>query len=76
LFGSGHHFQKNKKILKVVKGFMFESFIKEGNQKINPNEPEKLDRGGLSISDACLSWEQTEKILTELAKFKKSFNKK
>ena len=50
---------------------MFESFLKEGNQKVNPSEPEKLDRGGLSITDACLSWEQTEKILIELVEFKK-----
>ncbi len=65
-------FRENPDLLKVVKGFMFESFIKEGNQKVIPNEPEKLDRGGLSITDGCLSWEQTEKLLTEIAEFKKS----
>ncbi len=63
--------KEHPKLLKVVKGFMIESFIKEGNQKVNPSEPEKLDRGGLSITDACLGWEQTEKILTELTEFKK-----
>ncbi len=69
-------FKKNPELLKVVKGFMLESFIKEGAQKVNPKEPGKLDMGGLSITDACLSFEHTEKILGELAEFKKSQFKK
>lgn len=64
-------FKEHPELLKVVKGFMIESFIKEGNQKVDPKEPKKLDMGGLSITDACLSWEQTEKLLTEFAEFKK-----
>jgi len=64
-------FKNNPELLKIVKGFMLESFIKEGNQKVDPNNKESLDRGGLSITDACLSWEQTEEILLELTEFKK-----
>ena len=56
----------------VIKGFMCESFIKDGNQKVDPKHPEKLDRGGLSVTDPCLSWEQTEKLLLDLAEFKRT----
>jgi 3-deoxy-7-phosphoheptulonate synthase len=50
----------------VVKGFMIESFIKGGNQKVNPEHPEHTDRQGLSITDPCLSWEETERLLLEV----------
>ncbi len=52
----------------LVKGFMLESFIKEGNQKVNPDKPEQIDKQGLSITDPCLGWEQTEDLLLQLAK--------
>lgn len=52
----------------LVKGFMMESFLKEGSQKVDPNNPENLDRSGLSITDACLGWEQTEEFLLDLAR--------
>jgi len=52
---------------KLVKGFMIESFIKEGSQKVDETKPEAIDRGGLSITDACLGWERTEEILLQLA---------
>ena len=68
-------FKKHPELLKVVKGFMLESFIKEGSQKVDSKKPEKLDMGGLSITDACLSWDQTKKVLTELAEFKKLYGK-
>lgn len=44
---------------------MFESFIKEGNQKIDPVG--QLDMDGLSVVDPCLSWDQTELLLYDLA---------
>lgn len=53
---------------KLVKGFMIESFIKEGSQKVDETGSVPLDRGGLSITDPCLGWERTEKILLQLAK--------
>ncbi|WP_131778003.1 3-deoxy-7-phosphoheptulonate synthase [Legionella bozemanae] len=54
----------------LVKGFMVESFIKEGSQKVDPMAPEALDLSGLSVTDPCLSWEQTETFLLELARLR------
>ena len=45
---------------KIVKGFMIESFLVEGNQK----EDEVF---GKSITDPCLGWEDTERLLLTLA---------
>ena len=45
---------------KIVKGFMIESFLVEGNQK----EDEIF---GKSITDPCLGWENTERLLLDLA---------
>lgn len=52
---------------KLVKGFMVESFLKEGNQSVDLENPAALDLSGLSITDPCLSWEQTENFLLQLA---------
>lgn len=52
----------------LVKGFMVESFLKAGNQKINESNPEACDLSGLSITDPCLSWDVTEEMLIHLAK--------
>jgi len=49
----------------LVKGFMLESFIKEGNQNAETASP--IDLGGLSITDPCLDWDSTEKLLLDLA---------
>ncbi|MSU56464.1 MAG: 3-deoxy-7-phosphoheptulonate synthase [Candidatus Taylorbacteria bacterium] len=65
-------FKEKPELMKTVKGFMFESFIKAGCQKVDPKAPEKLDMGGLSITDPCLGWEQTEKLLVEAVEFKKA----
>ena len=45
---------------KIVKGFMVESFIEEGNQK------EDIIYGK-SITDACLGWEDTKRLILEVA---------
>lgn len=45
---------------KIVKGFMVESFIEEGNQK------EDIIYGK-SITDACLGWEDTKRLILEAA---------
>ena len=52
---------------RLVKGFMIESFLKEGSQKLESATPETIDRGGLSITDSCLGWEATETLLREVA---------
>jgi 3-deoxy-7-phosphoheptulonate synthase len=59
---------KNTPTLKnLVKGFMVESYLKEGNQKIDELHPENIDLNGLSITDPCLSWEQTEEMLIKIS---------
>ncbi|MEE3486514.1 MAG: 3-deoxy-7-phosphoheptulonate synthase [Bulleidia sp.] len=45
----------------IVKGLMIESYLLDGNQK--PEDSEY----GKSITDACLGWEKTEKLIYELA---------
>ena len=57
----------NPELKKIVKGFMVESFIKSGNQKIDEAHPENIDMSGLSITDPCLSFEETEELLINLA---------
>ncbi len=59
--------KNNPDLKNLVKGFMVESFLKEGNQPVDKNHPEKIDLNGLSITDPCLSWEQTEDMLIKLA---------
>ena len=46
---------------KAMIGLMIESYLHEGNQPL----PENLDdlKYGVSITDACLNWEATERIL-------------
>ncbi|MBT3539284.1 3-deoxy-7-phosphoheptulonate synthase [Candidatus Parcubacteria bacterium] len=51
----------------IVKGFMIESFLKDGNQSVNVDKPEEIDLDGMSITDPCLGWEKTEKLIRELA---------
>lgn len=46
--------------LKIVKGFMIESFLVEGNQP-------KASVFGQSITDPCLGWADTERLLYTLA---------
>jgi len=49
-----------------VMGVMIESHIHEGNQKV-PEEGKEGLKYGVSITDACINWEDTEKVLEELA---------
>lgn len=51
---------------KLVKGFMFESFLKSGAQKMETLTPQNVDLEGLSVTDPCLSWGQTEELLMEM----------
>ncbi len=59
--------QVNPELKKLVKGFMIESFLKEGSQKIESLTKQTVDMNGLSITDGCLSFEETEKIIREVA---------
>lgn len=50
---------------KSIVGLMVESNIGWGNQSIPENKDEL--QYGVSVTDACIDWETTEKALTELA---------
>lgn len=45
---------------------MIESNINEGNQKVPAEGPAALKRG-VSITDACINWENTVTVLEDLA---------
>ncbi|KAF2765980.1 3-deoxy-7-phosphoheptulonate synthase [Teratosphaeria nubilosa] len=49
-----------------IMGVMIESNINEGAQKV-PKEGKEGLKYGVSITDACIGWEDTEKVLAELA---------
>ena len=55
----------NEEIKKLVKGLMIESYIVDGAQHV--------DEGiyGKSITDPCLGWEKTEKLILELAEIRR-----
>jgi 3-deoxy-7-phosphoheptulonate synthase len=46
---------------RAIIGMMVESYLKEGNQPF-PQNPAQLCYG-VSITDACLGWEATERLL-------------
>lgn len=56
-----HSCRHNNDICSMVKGFMVESYLEDGNQKV--------DGGvyGKSITDPCLGWEKTEALIYSIA---------
>ena len=56
-----HSCRHNPDIKKLVKGFMIESYIEDGAQKIGENI------WGKSITDPCLGWEKTERLILDMA---------
>ncbi len=60
-----HSTRHNEKVRKLVKGLMIESYIEDGCQKANEGVY------GKSITDPCLGWEKTEKLIYELAELRK-----
>ena len=56
-----HSRRQNREIGALVKGLMIESYIEDGSQKIGEG------CYGKSITDPCLGWEKTERLLLELA---------
>ena len=51
----------NDRIKNIVKGFMIESYIEDGAQKIGEG------CYGKSITDPCLGWEKSEKLIYDIA---------
>ena len=57
-----HSRQYNPALKKLIKGVMVESYLEEGNQ---PIEAERAF--GKSITDPCLGWQDTERLLLSMA---------
>lgn len=57
-----HSRSYNPELKKLIKGVMIESYLEEGNQKICPDMIY-----GKSITDPCLGWEDTERLIYEIA---------
>lgn len=53
--------RENESARKLVKGFMVESYIEDGNQKVSGRVY------GKSITDACLGFEKTERMIYNMA---------
>ena len=58
-----HSRKLNSDIHRLVKGVMVESYIEEGCQKVGGGVY------GKSITDPCLGWQDTEKLILDLAEY-------
>ena len=56
-----HSRRHSNDIKKMVKGLMIESYIEPGNQKIGDG------CYGKSITDPCLGWEDSERLIYDIA---------
>ncbi len=56
--------RQNADINKLVKGFMIESYIEDGSQKIGDGVY------GKSITDPCLGWDKTERLIYDIAELR------
>lgn len=56
-----HSAKLSENIGKMLKGLMIESYLEDGNQKPNGTVY------GQSITDPCLGWDKTEKMVLEIA---------
>ena len=52
----------NEELRKLVKGFMIESYLEEGNQPISEHMTY-----GKSITDPCLGWDDTRRLIDTIA---------
>ena len=53
--------KRNDLVRRMVKGFMVESYLEDGSQPV--------DGGvyGKSITDACLGWDKTARLVRDIA---------
>ena len=56
-----HSCKHSADVKQLVKGVMIESYIEPGNQKVGEGVY------GKSITDACLGWEESERLLYDIA---------
>ena len=57
-----HSRRSSEDIRKIVKGLMIESYLLDGAQSISDRE-----EYGKSITDPCLGWEKTERLILDIA---------
>lgn len=57
-----HSCRYSSDVKKMVKGLMIESYIEDGCQKISTDEVY-----GKSITDPCLGWDKTERLIYDIA---------
>ena len=57
-----HSCRHSDDVKKLVKGLMIESYLEDGCQKIGEDEV-----WGKSITDPCLGWEKTERLILDIA---------
>ena len=57
-----HSCRLSREVKSIVKGLMIESYIEDGAQKICDNSIY-----GKSVTDPCLGWEKTERLIYEIA---------
>lgn len=56
-----HSIRQSNMLKQLIKGFMIESYLKEGSQSVEGKEY------GKSITDPCLGWEVSKQLILELA---------
>ena len=56
-----HSMRHNKDVAAIIKGLMIESYLEDGCQKTDGTIY------GKSITDPCLGWEKTERLICEIA---------
>ena len=56
-----HSCRHSSDIRKMVKGLMIESYLEDGAQKVEEGV------FGKSITDPCLGWEKTERLILDIA---------
>jgi len=61
-----HDRKAGKPGTELVKGLLVESYIEGGAQKLDVCTADTVDRSGLSITDPCLSWDETERLVHAL----------
>lgn len=58
--------RSDDKLQQMIKGVALESFLKTGAQKVSELDSSRVDYSGLSITDPCLGWEETEELIYQV----------
>ena len=59
-----HSARYSPEVNSIFKGLMIESYLEDGCQKISSEEVY-----GRSITDPCLGWKKTERLIYDLAEY-------